>query len=61
MLDSEFVRQRAKTVRELVEKATDPFIKGRLVNSCDTKLVILPGALTPADLKFKSQGTGSER
>jgi hypothetical protein len=32
MLDSEFLRQRAKTVRELAEKATDPFIKGRLVN-----------------------------
>jgi hypothetical protein len=31
MLDSEFRRQRAQTVRELAEKANDPFVKGRLL------------------------------
>jgi hypothetical protein len=30
MLDEEFKTQRARTVRELAEKANDPFIKRRL-------------------------------
>ena len=62
MLDAEFKRQRAQTVRELSQKATDPFIKARLV-----KLVaryedggVNRTSVTPA-LKFKSQGIGSER
>jgi hypothetical protein len=29
MLDEEFKKQRAKTVRSLAEKAIDPFIYGR--------------------------------
>jgi hypothetical protein len=28
MLDEEFKKQRARTVRDLAEKANDPFIKG---------------------------------
>jgi hypothetical protein len=32
MLDSELRRQRTQTERELAEKATDSFIKARLVN-----------------------------
>jgi hypothetical protein len=30
MLDQEFRKQRARTVRELADKAADPFIKRRL-------------------------------
>jgi hypothetical protein len=63
MLDAEFKRQRAQMVRELSQKATDPFIKARLV-----KLVaryvdgnVTRSSLTPVDLKFQSQGIGSER
>lgn len=63
MLDAEFKRQRVQMVRELSQKATDPFIKARLV-----KLVaryedgnVTRTSLTPVDLKFQSQGTGSER
>jgi hypothetical protein len=63
MLDSEFRRQRAQTVRELAEKANDPFIKGRLLALIsrydDTATARAP--LTPIDLKFQSQGTGSEK
>jgi hypothetical protein len=32
MLDNEFRKQRARTVRDLAEKANDPFIKGRLLD-----------------------------
>jgi hypothetical protein len=32
MLDEEFRKQRAKTVRALAIKAADPFIKGRLLD-----------------------------
>ena len=32
MLDEEFKKQRARTVRDLAAKATDPFIKGRLLD-----------------------------
>ncbi|MET3840547.1 hypothetical protein ABIE49_002625 [Bradyrhizobium sp. OAE829] len=31
MLDEEFKKERARTVRELAERAKDPFIKGRLL------------------------------
>jgi hypothetical protein len=37
MLESEFKRQRAQTVRELAEKATDPFIKGCLARAVSIK------------------------
>ena len=32
MLDEEFKKQRARTVRDLAERATDTFIKTRLLN-----------------------------
>ena len=63
MLDSEFKRQRAQVLRELVEKTNDPFIKRRLLalmSRYDDK-VSARTPLTPVDLKFQSQGTGSER
>lgn len=63
MLDSEFKRQRAQVLRELAEKANDPFIKRRLLALMsrydDTVTARTPA--TPVDLKFQSQGTGSER
>ena len=64
MLDAEFKRQRAQTVRELAQKATDPFTKQRLmklVARYEEGGVVARTSLTPADLKFQSQGTGSER
>jgi len=63
MLDSEFKRQRAQVLRELAEKANDPFIKRRLLALMsrydDRATTRTP--LTPTDLKFQSQGTGSEQ
>ena len=64
MLDEEFRKQRARTVRELAEKANDPFIKGRLLDLVpryedDGRRPSTP--LTPIDLEFASRGTGSER
>ena len=63
MLDSEFKKQRAQVLRELAEKANDPFIKKRLLALMsrydDSVTTRIP--LTPTDLKFQSQGTGSER
>ncbi|MET3843644.1 hypothetical protein ABIE49_005722 [Bradyrhizobium sp. OAE829] len=32
MLDEEFKKERARTVRGLAERANDPFIKGRLLD-----------------------------
>ena len=64
MLDSDFIRRRAQIVRELAEKACDPFIKGRLmklVARYDDGGVTAPTPLTPINLKVQSQGTGSER
>ena len=63
MLDSEFKRQRAQVLRELAEKANDPFIKKRLLTlmSRYDDSVTTRSSLTPTDLKLKSQGTGSER
>ena len=64
MLDKEFKKQRARTVRELAEKARDPFIKQRLLDLVsryedDGSKASTP--LTPVDLEFASRGTGSER
>jgi hypothetical protein len=63
MLDSEFKRQRAQVLRELVEKTNDPFIKRRLLAlmSRYDDSVYARTPLTPVDLKFQSQGTGSEQ
>jgi hypothetical protein len=64
MLDKEFRKQRARTVRELAEKANDPFIKGRLldlVSRYEDDGRKAPTPLTPVDLQFESRGTGSER
>jgi len=64
MLDAEFKRQRAQTVRELAQRTTDPFIKRRLiklVGRYEDGDVAAHTPLTPVDLKFQSQGTGSER
>jgi hypothetical protein len=64
MLDDAFKKQRARTVRELAEKANDPFIKKRLQDLVaryedDDRKISTP--LTPVDLEFASRGTGSER
>jgi hypothetical protein len=64
MLDQEFKKQRARTVRDLAEKAADPFIKGRLLDLASRYEDDGPKTskhLTPADLQFESRGTGSER
>ena len=64
MLDPEFKKQRAQTVRELAEKANDPFIKRRLldlVSRYEDDGPKTPTPLTPLDLQFESRGTGSER
>lgn len=60
MLDAEFKRQRAQTVRELAEITTDLFIKQRLiklVGRYEDGAVAARTPLTPVDLKFPSQGT----
>ena len=63
MLDSEFKRQRTQVLRELVEQTNDPFIKRRLLalmSRYDDRVTArIP--LTPIDLQFQSQGTGSEQ
>jgi hypothetical protein len=63
MLDSEFKRQRTQVLRELVEQTNDPFIKRRLLALMtrydDGVTARIP--LTPTDLQFRSQGTGSEQ
>jgi hypothetical protein len=64
MLDEEFRKQRARTVRDLADKAADPFIKGRLLDLAaryEDDGINRPTKLTPIDLKFASRGTGSER
>ena len=64
MLDEEFKRQRARTVRDLAEKSNDPFIKGRLLNLVSRYEhggPKTPTPMTPVDLQFVSRGTGSER
>ena len=64
MLDEEFKKQRARTVRDLAEKANDPFIKGRLLDLAtryEDDGPKRPTALTPVDVQFTSHGTGPER
>lgn len=64
MLDAEFKRQRAQTVRELAEVTTDPFIKQRLIKLAERyeECGVAPHTpLTPVDLKISRQRTGSER
>lgn len=63
MLDNEFKKQRARTVRDLAEKAADPFIKRRLLDLAsryedDPKT---PTPLTPVALQFETHSTGPER
>jgi hypothetical protein len=64
MLDQEFKRQRALTVRDLAEKAADPFIKRRLLDLVaryeddDFKTA---STLTSIDLQFESRGSGPEK
>jgi len=64
MLDKEFERDRARAVRNLAEKASDPFMKGRLLNLAsryEEGRSRISTKLTTLDLQFKSKGTGSER
>jgi hypothetical protein len=64
MLDHEFKKQHALTVRALANKAIDPFIKKRLQDLAERyegDRLRPPTPLTPLDLKFASRGTGSER
>jgi hypothetical protein len=64
MLDQEFTEQRARTVRELADKAADPFIRQRLQDLAaryEGDVPKPPTPLTPVDLEFTSRGTGSER
>jgi hypothetical protein len=63
MLGQEFMKQRARTMREMAEKA-DPFIKKRLQELAaryEDDGLRPPTPLTPIDLQFESRGTGSER
>jgi hypothetical protein len=63
-LDEEFKKQRALTVRDLAEKAADPFIKRRLLDLVaryeddDFKTA---STQTPIDLQFESRSTGPEK
>jgi hypothetical protein len=64
MLDDSFRKQRARTVRDLAEKAIDPFIKGRLLDLAtryEDSDPRTPTPLTPVDLQFASRSTGPER
>ena len=64
MLDDEFKKQRARTVRELAEKVIDPFIKKRLLDLAERyEPNYLPArTTTPVDLQFVSHSNdGSER
>ena len=63
MLDSEFKRQRAQVLRDLVATTNDPFIKRRLLAlmSRYEDRVTTRTPLTPVDLKVQSQSTGSEQ
>ena len=63
MLDSEFKRQRAQVLRDLVATTNDPFIKSRLLAlmSRYDDGVMPRTPLTTIDLKLPSQSTGSEQ
>lgn len=57
MLDAEFKRQRAETVRELAQITTDPFIKQRLIKLAERYEegdVAARTPLTPVDLKLQN-------
>ena len=61
MLDDEFRKPRARTVRDLAEKANDPFIKGWLLDLVARYEDGGPKThtpLTPVDLQFESRRTG---
>jgi hypothetical protein len=64
MLDQEFMQQRARTVRDLADKAADPFIKKRLQDLAaryeDDDLKPSTTQM-PVDLLFVSSGTEPER
>ena len=62
MLDHEFKKQRARTVRELADKAVDPFIKKRLQDLAaryEDDGLKPPTKLTPIDVEFANRGTGA--
>ncbi|MGH6707595.1 MAG: hypothetical protein ACREEK_01370 [Bradyrhizobium sp.] len=64
MLDEQFKQQRVRMVRELAEKANDPFIKRRLLDLATRYQdggPRTPTPLPPLDLQFESRATGSER
>ena len=61
MLDEAFSQQRFPTVRELAEKAIDPFIKKNLSTLRRGATASWLGLHDAVDLNFKSQGTGSEQ
>ncbi|QDW38934.1 hypothetical protein FFI89_018345 [Bradyrhizobium sp. KBS0727] len=64
MLDEQFKKERARAVRDLAEKANDPFIKARLldlVSRYEDDRPRTSNRLTTVDLQFQSKGTGSER
>jgi len=63
-LDEEFRKQRAQMVRDLAEKAVDPFIRERLLDLASRYEGGGPKTskpLTPVNLQFTGRGTGSER
>jgi hypothetical protein len=62
VLTDEFKKQRALMVRELAERATDPFIKQRLLDLAPRYEgeQHLPRA-TPVDLQFRSRSSAPER
>ncbi len=63
MLDSEFKRQRAQVLRDLVATTNDPFIKKRLLAlmSRYEDMVSARTPLTPVNLKVQSQSTGPKQ
>jgi hypothetical protein len=64
MLTDAFRKQRARTVRDLADKAIDPHIKGRLLalaTRYEDERPRTPTPLTPVDLQFASRSTGPER
>ena len=64
MLDQGFEKQRARTVRELADKAADPFIRQRvlkLASRYEDDRPNPPTPITPIDLEFASRGTGTAR
>ena len=64
MLDEEFKKQRAHLVRELAEKANDPFLKKRLldlVSRYEDHGPKTASKLTPNDLQFEGRRTGPEQ